>query len=288
MRSLILILFGILFVGSAHANSVCHSFSSPLAGGFCVYPSPNSKDVLYYFHGKDGSAKFWEDPNYYTAQIRQYWRGQRLHPPTVISVSFGPRWILADKNESPYSGLLPVFIRQVMPEIERSLGGVRGRRMVVGESMGGFNSIQVALKTPFFERAAILCAPMAKISPFATPAEIDAFILGSKAYAYHGPKGSALIYKNVGEMIQIAQSVYPSPAAWSTGDPLQLVRTKHMNPKLRLYVAAGFHDVYALYEGNEEFSRGLKKSGYMTDWRPQWGGHCAIDIPSLARFLAGR
>lgn len=288
MRSLVTFLFLILFVNAAGANSNCRAFSAPLSGGFCVYPSGKSKDVLYYFHGKDGSEKYWEDPAYYTAQIRQYWQQHQLNPPTVISVSFGPRWLLADKNESPYSGLLPLFIGQIMPDIERSFGGVRGRRMVMGESMGGFNTTQVALKTPYFERAAILCAPMARVSPFASASEIDRFIMESKAYAYHGDTGKALIQEKVGEMVQIAQAFFPTPQAWSSADPLQLVKAKDAGPKPRLYVAAGFHDAYALYEGNEEFSRRLKKNGYRTDWRPQWGGHCAMDIPSLARFFVAR
>jgi hypothetical protein len=33
------------------------------------------------------------------------------------------------------------------------------------------------------------------------------------------------------------------------------------------------------------FAKTLKVRGANVEWRPQWGGHCAIDIVSLAAFL---
>jgi hypothetical protein len=40
-----------------------------------------------------------------------------------------------------------------------------------------------------------------------------------------------------------------------------------------------------LYEANEKFVGVLQRHGRQVKWHPQWGGHCAMDIPSLARFL---
>jgi len=99
------------------------------------------------------------------SQVRSEWAKNHERVPTVISVSFGPVWLLAEKNGSPYSGLLNAFTEKVMPMLEAQLGGLHGRRLIVGESMGGFNTLQVALKTRLFAKAAALCAPMAGVSP---------------------------------------------------------------------------------------------------------------------------
>jgi len=89
----------------------------------------------------------------------------------------------------------------------------------------------------------------------------------------------------VGEMVQLGQGFYPTEADWKAADPMVLATTiRRRMPDV--YLAAGMHDKYALYEGNEKFDKLLRAKGVYVEWRPQWGGHCAMDIPSLARFLA--
>jgi len=129
--------FLILLTGFAlHAGdftSSCAKFPEPLTGGYCIYTptGTHSRDILYYFHGLGGQETYWGDDNYYTSQVRSEWAKNHERVPTVISVSFGPVWLLAEKNGSPYSGLLNAFTEKVMPMLEAQLGGLHGRRLIV-------------------------------------------------------------------------------------------------------------------------------------------------------------
>lgn len=52
-----------------------------------------------------------------------------------------------------------------------------------------------------------------------------------------------------------------------------------------LYLSNGLYDAYGNYEGTERLARVARQRGVRTEWHPLYGGHCAIDIPSLANFL---
>lgn len=286
MRRLTLLLF-VFAVSFVHADPVCNTFPQPLTGGYCIYPgSQLNKDLVYYFHGRETDETVtdvytrWGDQNFYTQQIRDYWKAKGLAEPTVISVSFGNIFLL---NEQ----LLNVLTQQVIPMLENSIGGLKGRRMVIGESMGGFNSTEVALRTGLAEKAAILCAPMVDgVSPFSTPEQINAYVLASTAYSYHGQAGEGMLEQNVSDSVMLARYFFPTEAEWNAADPLQLAANIAVGDAPRqMYVAAGFYDPFVLYEGNLKFVENLQKSGVSVEWRPQWGGHCAIDIPSVAEFL---
>ena len=254
----------------------CEKNAAPLNGGYCVTKTQGStnQDVLYYFHGRGLNESAWLDDTYYTAQLRQQWDETREQAPIVVSISFGKDWILAQKNQSPYSGLFEVFIQGLLPKIETSLGGVKGRRLLLGESMGGFNSIQMALKTTLFEKVAILCAPIAEISPFSPTAEVEAYIRRTNA-------DRSLVL----ELLEMGKAFFPTTRDWQTASPLALAREYKKASAPEFYLAAGYYDGYGLYSGNAKFGEILRRSGATINWRPQWGGHCAIDIESLARFL---
>lgn len=203
-----------------------------------------------------------------------------------MAISYGPLWLLAEVNSSSKSGLFEQFAQRDFPEIETFLGGIRGKRLVMGESMGGFNAVQLALKTKIFSKAAILCAPMAdRVTPFSDKKIVDEYILKSSAWQYYKDSDPDIIYQNVAEMTALAKSFFPTESDWGSADPLQISRTVKVRSDLAVYLASGFYDRYAAYEGNKKFSEILRARRVHIDWRPQWGGHCSIDIPSLARFL---
>ncbi len=72
---------------------------------------------------------------------------------------------------------------------------------------------------------------------------------------------------------------------WKKSEPIEMARSLRSPRPASFYLAAGYFDRYMTLEGNAAFAHLLQKSGTAVDWRPQWGDHCAIDIPSLARFL---
>jgi len=270
------------------AAETCGTLSSG-AGQYCIHPSETggNNDIVLHLHGKGGSEKTWGESYFYTSQIRTYWKQQGLKTPTVITLSYGPVWLLAQKNAQAAGGLLDLVIARDLPELEGLIGGVKGRRIVMGESMGGFNATQLALKTKLFDKAVILCAPMAEgISPFSEKSRIDQFIQDSVALKYYTDAGEPeLVAKSVSELSFVVKLFFDTEADWQKADPLILARQEVIRADMPIYVAAGFYDRYAAYEGNERFSQILQERGFNLEWRAQWGGHCAMDIPSLAQFL---
>ncbi len=289
MKSLIFAFVLTLFPLSAWSttSSDCRDFSSG-AGKYCIFrPAKNTNpDVIFYFHGSHSDENTWSESYYYTAQLRDYWRDNHLQPPTVVAISYGPLWLFAEANSSPRSGLFEQFVQRDFPEVEAALKGINGKRIVMGESMGGFNAAQLALKTKIFSKAAILCAPMADgVTPFSDKKIVDEYILKSSAWQYYKSSDPDIVYQNVSEMTALAKNFFPTKSDWASADPLQIARTANMRADLAVYLASGFYDRYVAYEGNKKFSEILRVRKALIDWRPQWGGHCSIDIPSLARFL---
>lgn len=265
--------------------SNCKKFDG-IGGGFCVHQTLEnpSDDVLYFLHGIRGNERSWQREIYYTEQLRRYWKANGLKLPTIVSVSFGEVWLLASKNDSPVSGLFELFTMKVLPEIETSMGGLKGRRILLGNSMGGVNAIQLSLKTDLFDKAAIVCSQMAEFSPFLPREEIDQHIRRTSAWGHFKDRTPELVTKSVDEMLAVMRAFYPTEESWDTGDPIKLSQSP-FSTKTELYVTVGYHDEYAIYEANEKFIENLKNVGFKVQWRPQWGGHCVVDVSSLARFL---
>lgn len=286
MRSYLLILM-LLFAGlnNVHAAEYftkCDQFPEPLKGGYCAHiPTQNpSGDILYYLHGSGGSEKNWGDELSFTHLIQKEWikNGDKL--PVVIAISFGETWLLAEENSSQYSGLFNVVTEKIIPTAEETLGGLKGKRYVMGQSMGGFNTIQLSLKTDLFDKAAILCSPMSTVSPFAEQKDVEEFIKNSAAYKFFPEK----VTENVNNIVSLVKAFFPSSEAWSQADPLTLAAQEKTH-KTDFYIAVGYYDEYAAFETNETFVK-LLDANASVKWRPQWGGHCAMDIPSLANFFA--
>ncbi len=261
----------------ADTTTQCVNVAQPLPWTYCTTTTQGSRnfDLLYHFHGRGGSATDWSDEDYYSAMVRTEWARQQVQPPIVVSVSFGPIWLLVEKNKSPYSGLFEVFTRAVLPTVEKSLKHFSGRRMLVGESMGGFNASQIALKTGrAFDKVAILCPPMISLSPFAGEMEVDEFISSHKA--------KPDLVKGI---IQLSQSFMPEMADWLSHAPLELAKTLVNSRSPNLYLSCGLYDEYGFFPGTELFAKMAFKQHARVQWRPLYGGHCAVDPISLALFL---
>jgi hypothetical protein len=53
-----------------------------------------------------------------------------------------------------------------------------------------------------------------------------------------------------------------------------------------LYLANCLYDAYGNFEGSQKLATQAAERGVSVEWHPLYGGHCAIDTTSLARFLA--
>jgi hypothetical protein len=255
---------------------------------YCWQLGMASRDILYYMHGKSANEKTWFADYSFGAFLRDQWYRRGRLTPTVVSVSFGGDWLLAPTNSGENSGLLELFVETVMPAIETSMGFRPRRRYVTGESMGGFNAAELALKTKLFDRAALLCVPLSNLSPFASPLEIQNYVQTTSVWKLdqetHNDQAQHL-GRNIEQWHQTLQRAFSTPDEWAAADPLHLAQTADPSTGPRLYVSVGFYDQYAGFEGTNLLVNTLQGRGFHVEWRPLWGDHCTVDVFSLADFL---
>jgi hypothetical protein len=267
----------------------CSAMDTPMPGQkgqLCIYPGDKNADVLYYLHGKDESADLWGSDAYWSKQIRDYWKSHGEAAPTVVAVSLGQIWLLGPKTKAPAGfGAFDLFVGKLMPAIEAKLGGIKGRRLLLGDSMGGFNALQLGMKTDLFVKVAALCAPMGDgtVGPFSSDTDVEAYI--RKSTAFKSGQHTFDELKDSFNTIQTVVGAFWTADEWPASDPIEIARSLRGPRAPKYYLAAGFFDHYLTYEGNVAFADFLAKSGTSVEWRPQWGDHCAIDVPSLSEFL---
>lgn len=241
---------------------------------YCVYRAPQGTngDVLYHLHGRGLDERIWNDETYLTALLQAQWQDRGALPPTVVTLSYGPTWLLTPKGERPESGLLDDLMGR-LPEIEAKTGAPR-RRLLMGESMGGLNVLIAGLSEPAsFSKIAALCPGVYVDSPFDSLTTMRAAIERTGA----NPKMAFGVW-------MLARKYIADEAEWRRISPLSLI--ERAGPGFpALYLSNGLYDAYGNYEGSRLLAQRAAMRGMRTDWRPLYGGHCATDVGSLARFL---
>lgn len=247
--------------------------SGPLR--YCVYRdrAGTNGDVMYHLHGRNLDERVWNDDTYFPALIQAEWQRNRTLPPTVVTVSYGGVWLLTPKGRKPDSGLLDDLMKR-LPVIEAEVGQPR-RRLLLGESMGGLNVLIAGLSHPVrFAKVAALCPGVYVDSPFASLSTMRAAMARTGA----DPKIAFGIW-------MLARRYVADDAEWQRISPLRLI--ERAGPRFpTLYISNGLYDAYGNFEGSQRLVDRAQQRGVRTEWRPLYGGHCAIDAASLARFLA--
>jgi pimeloyl-ACP methyl ester carboxylesterase len=242
---------------------------------YCISKTDGSRnpDLAYFFHGIYGSENDWSNDR----KIQEAWNEAHLDAPTVVSVSFGNVWLLSSKEGSELTGkLMDIFLHTVIPQIEKQLGGLRGKRLLIGKSMGGFNAAEVYLWNPeLFSAVALLCPALSPISPYASDEDVQNFIerTSSNPFLVHRAR-------------DVARTMFTTEAQWNAISPQLVASTLIKGNSPRLYVSIGREDGYGFFGGAEEFSK-VAQSKAVSDvqWVPVDGGHCAFDPLALVRFL---
>lgn len=231
-----------------------------------------NEDIIYHFHGRNLDNTIWNDDTYFTSLIQSQWQKSKVNPPTVVLISYGPEWLLTPKNSKAESGLMDDFISN-LPFIESKIGKPKNR-ILVGESMGGLNVLILGLSHPeLFSRVASLCPGVYLDSPFSDFDKIKAAMKRTGA----DPKVAIGIYL-------MAKKYVSNEGEWKKISPIELIK-KANNDYPELYLSCGLYDKYGNYEGTETLVNIANSKGVKTQWHPLYGGHCAVDINSLADFL---
>lgn len=272
--SLFCLLIGAL-ASSAQAEE-CFALKSA-RGRYCVTRTEGSAnpDLLYFMHGLNQDEHAWGRR---MEEIPARWTERGVAAPTVVTISFGKTWILAEKNTSARSGLFETVVNEVFPEIEAALGGLRGRRLLAGMSMGGFNATQLFLKRgDLFARVAILCPAITSVSPFAPKAEIDAYVRRTKAN-----------FLNVYTAVALAKNYFATAADYAAAAPLTLA--ENLGPASPpAHISCGMQDDYGFQEGAEEFAQiAIARQVPEATWQALEGAHCTFDGATVADFLIPR
>lgn len=265
------------FAAGREYVSNCTEFSEPIPGKYCIskVEGSQSQDVIYYLHGAGGSAEEWSTEGT-SQEFLKTWDDLYFQPPTVISISYGVFWLLAEKNSSEYSGLFTHFTQYLMPKVEAELGGIKGQRMILGVSMGGFNTAQLLTKkADLFSKVAMACPATALITPFSTEEEIQSHI------AQYG-----LDPKLIGGYIELAKLFFPDVEAWNTADPFVLGAKYFSSKTPRLHISCGTEDELGFYPGSKAFYELAKSKGVDVQYQAVPGGHCAFDPIAIATFLS--
>ena len=244
---------------------------------YCITKTIGSTnpDVLFEFHGIGEDEHAWINNNR-DILIRDAWHSQRLQPPTVVSVSFGNVWLLAQKNAEPQSGLFEIFRDIVYPKIWQKLGPIHGHKILLGASMGGFNASQIYLKLPhYFDRYVLICPIIADISPFSSSALMSQYISQTHAAPFR-------VYL----MMDVAKTYFSDEKSYDTAYPLQLAK-KVLNASYPpIYLSCSYEDPYGIFTSVRAFKNLAVNRGIQVGWRATHGPHCTIDDNEVARVLA--
>lgn len=241
---------------------------------FSIYKANTgvSEDIIYHFHGRNLDNTIWNDETYFTSLIQSHWQKSQIRPPTVVSISYGPEWLITPKNSKSNSGLMDDFISN-LPFIESKIGKPKNR-ILLGESMGGLNVLILGLNHPeLFSRIASLCPGVYLDSPFSDFNKIKDAIKRTGG----DPKVAIGVYL-------MAKKYVANEEEWKKISPIELIK-KANNDYPELYLSCGLYDKFGNYEGTETLANLANSKGVKTQWHPLYGGHCSIDISSLADFL---
>ena len=261
----------------AGVEMTCHEEEEPIAWSFCVNRDPTSKsgDLLYYLHARNGNATWWNDRDYHTGRIYEAWKAQGEDPPTVVSVSFGELWMLSDYATDMEGGLLQVFTETVIPTVEERVGSAPARRMVAGISMGGFNTLLLAMKTEgVFTKAAAICSPFPMVSHHDGLRKV----LASARETNTSLQRTLMLW-------QFSRRFYPTKEIWSANAPLVLSHSFSPATGPAIYLTCGRSDDWGCFTGSERFAATIERLGGEIEWVPREGGHCDVDYASVAAFL---
>jgi hypothetical protein len=264
-----------IFVSFAHAETICGSDTAfKLDYKYCIYKNPNSQDVLHYFHVHGGSEKNW-DSQATNQKIRDTWTAMGKEVPNVISISFGTKWLLTEVPKTGGTSRYYAWINKIFPDMEAKVGSFSGRRLLMGDSMGGLNSTLIMERAGnMFERVAINCPALTGIGPYASDKEVEDYIQRTNASRFY-----VMYMQNWGKQ------EFPDQADWNNHAPLDIARTTPVLPQ-NIYVSCGTKDEFGFWEGAGKFAEIAASRGKNVTWKPlDGGGHCSINSEAVAQFL---
>jgi len=263
-------------------SQVCATRTIPINWDYCLTHTDNSKsrDVIYFFHGLGQDEHAWVDGHKDHKTVRKHLKELGVEAPVVVAISFGPIWLLTEKNSSSFSGYYEIFIHHIMPFVEKELLKYQPeKRFLAGESMGGFSVLQLLLKKPdLFDRAALVCPAIPSLSPFCEENEISKFIKRTHANPQY-----------VDYLFQMGKVFFPDENTWEKASPLTLGKSLLGTKTPKIYMTANQEDNFGFHEGADLFFDLAYNKGVDVTYDVFPGKHCSkADPKAIALFFADR
>lgn len=246
----------------------CGEAQEPVPWTYCVHRTPgsSSRDLLVHFHGRRGTARWWNDTTYYPAELYAHWNDSDQAPPTVVSISLGPLWVLTHDTAAAFDEVFAA----AHDHAAAWAGHDFDRTRLVGESMGGYNALLAGLDgNARFDRVAALCPPLSAGSPFSLAA--------LNRLQESGAREAFML-------LVFSRAFFDDEDDWHHHDPLaRILSGENFEP--RLHISCGLHDPWGCAPGVRAMAEALEAQGNDPDVYLLSDGHCAIDTQALASFL---
>ncbi len=200
-------------------------------------------------------------------------RAQGLDP-WVITVSYGPGWLLTEVPNSWQ--LFQKTLDEVLPKLEQLIkpNGFQ-KKYLVGASMGGFNASKVLLKrSSAFQKYMLICPAITSVGPYNTEQEVLDFIHRTGANP-----------AKVAFLLSWGQEEFPTKQDWDNHSPLVLA--SRPLPLPAVYISCGSKDEYGFFEASKGLFDLIKSQSERSWWTPiQNGRHCAYDLDDILNFIS--
>jgi pimeloyl-ACP methyl ester carboxylesterase len=230
---------------------------------WCTYSGAKDR-VIYYFHGfgNDFTAWFW---NPVVKRFRRQWKDNGLlSPPSVVSISFGTGWLMVPKSKIEQDTLW-----SRITTLEKDLKLEHPKRILVGDSMGGNNALQLlSLHPQAFSKIAVYCPALLTQNPFS----------------------SSLSQSHLLEPLvrRFFKDKYETEESFRTLNPLvrlQGVSKASLAPELSAYVGYLINDQLGFTAGPRNLSRVLREKGVPVVEEEAHGIHCNFRSEKMALFV---
>lgn len=247
--------------------------------------------VIYFFHGAGGGVFTWLKAY---KKFRDEWGGNGLAHPVVVAVSFGPKWIFVPNDDLGEKGILEKFWQEIVPHIESQLSGQVVHRYAIGQSMGGYNALQLALDQPqFFEKMVLTSPAIFNLSLYAGDNEVYAYAKRTGTCSYLQRLKFFLFGRDVqslaiNKILESRRGFIPDHQAWEKSSVFRNARNK-VGPNFpSLFVTCGDKDEFGLHEGAKILVDIVNENGGAAEFHLLDGKHMVRDDRSAVFFLDDR
>lgn len=264
----------------------------PVPYRVAIYRDVENSDpytVLYYFHGSESDESSW-GKSY--GEIINRWRETERPIPVVISISFGSRWIMTPSVASrPQSGLLDIFLADIMPRVEETSGIHAPRRLIMGFSMGGANAAELFFRHPNLFQKAVILSPFVYDFDVTDEKAVKIFIdqernrlMNPKTWLKTMLTGKDPVRDGIVDRItNIRAAYFPDQESWRSYDIMRNMRA--VSDALPVYIACGKADPLGFFPASKNLAEQASRHGYAVTWRANPGGHRIMRQEEIADYL---